>query len=36
MAKVRRPDGLEVNVRFYLYLFMCRIVKRGLERGGEE
>jgi hypothetical protein len=34
-AKGHRPDVLEVKVRFYLYLFMCRIMKRGVKRGGE-
>jgi len=35
MAKVHRPDGLEVKVRFCLYVFKCCIMNRVVERGGE-
>jgi hypothetical protein len=34
-AKGHRPDGLEVKVRFYLYLLLCRLMKRGAVRAGE-
>ena len=35
MAMGHRHDGLEVKVRFCLYVFMCRIMKRVTERVGE-